>query len=114
MAQLAFDAAASRALEANYQTADLVAQRARVLDLLAPRPGERILDIGAGPGLLALELARLVGPGGEVAALDLSPDMLALARPRLEPHPQARCVEGDATSLAFADAAFDAAVSTQV
>lgn len=114
MTQVAFDAAMARSLEATYLTPDLVAQRARVLELLAPRPSERILDIGVGPGLLALDLARLVGPGGEVVGLDSSPDMLAMARARLQGLPQARCVEGDAAVLDLPEGGFDAAVSTQV
>ena len=59
-------------------------------------------------------LARLVGEGGKVVGLDASADMLAMAQARLSPFPQADCLVGDATGLDFPDAAFDAAVSTQV
>lgn len=114
MTQITFDAQAAKSLLVTYQTPDLVAQRARVLELIAPRPGERVLDVGVGPGLLAYDLARLVGPKGRVTGLDLSPDMIALARERLAEFPQARCVEGDAEALDLPDAGFDAAVSTQV
>jgi ubiquinone/menaquinone biosynthesis C-methylase UbiE len=112
--QIIFDGATARSLERTYQTADLVAQRARVLQLLAPGAGERILDIGVGPGLLALELARAVGPEGEVVGIDVSADMLAMASARLQGLGHARCVEGGAERLEFSDGAFDAAVSTQV
>ena len=114
MAQMTFDAATSRGLEETYRTPDLVGQRARVLDLLAPAPGERIVDIGVGPGLLAYDLARLVGADGQVVGVDLSPDMLAIARGRLADLPQASCLEADAVDLGGADGRFDAAVSTQV
>lgn len=114
MTQVTFDAAMAQSLERTYQTPDLVAQRARVMALLAPAAGERVLDIGVGPGLLALELARAVGPAGEVVGIDVSPDMLAMARARLEGLAQARCLEGDAVALDFPDGAFDGAVSTQV
>jgi SAM-dependent methyltransferase len=114
MTQVVFEGEAARALERTYQTPDLVMQRARVMQALGPRPGERVLDIGVGPGLLALEIAKAVGAGGEVVGIDVSADMLALARTRLDGQAQARCVEGDAASLGFADGAFDAAVSTQV
>lgn len=55
-----FDEAWSRKVEAIYTTSDVAAQRQAVLRLLAPREGERILDIGAGPGFLAQDLARAV------------------------------------------------------
>ena len=46
--------AASLRLEATYATSDLVAQRRAVLDALALRSGERVLDLGSGPGFLTL------------------------------------------------------------
>jgi len=54
------------------------------LDSLAVQPGERIVDIGCGPGTTAVELAQRVGPGGEVIALDISEAMLAAAKRRAE------------------------------
>jgi ubiquinone/menaquinone biosynthesis C-methylase UbiE len=109
-----FDDKAARAVEAMYLTPDVVAQRARVIEMLSPRPGERILDIGVGPGLLAHDLARMVGESGRLVGLDPAPAMLTMSRTRLAALPQAECVEGDATKLDFADGSFDAAVSTQV
>ncbi len=114
MTQISFDGAQARSLEATYQTDDLVRQRARTLELLAALAGERILDIGCGPGLLMLELAAAVGPAGEVVGIDVSADMLALAEARLDGLAQARVAQGEATALDFPDGAFDAAVSTQV
>ena len=38
------------------------------------KAGERVVDVGAGPGFAALDLARLVGPEGRVLGLELSPD----------------------------------------
>lgn len=49
---------------------------------LAPRPGERILDIGCGCGDTSFELARHVMPGGAVTGLDISAPMLDVARAR--------------------------------
>jgi 2-polyprenyl-3-methyl-5-hydroxy-6-metoxy-1,4-benzoquinol methylase len=46
--------------------------RATALELLAARPGQRLLDAGAGSGEVARQLAGLVSPGGSVVALDLS------------------------------------------
>ncbi|MBO6634556.1 MAG: hypothetical protein JJ937_08385 [Parvibaculum sp.] len=51
MSQLEFDDNAARTLEAMYLTPDVVGQRAKVIEMLAPAPGEHVLDIGAGPGL---------------------------------------------------------------
>lgn len=43
-------------------------------------PGQRVLDLGAGPGFCALDLARIVGPGGRVLALERSGAYVAAAR----------------------------------
>lgn len=48
-----------------------------LLDLLSPRPGERILDLGCGTGHLA---ARIAATGADVTGIDLSPEMVAQAR----------------------------------
>jgi SAM-dependent methyltransferase len=45
-------------------------------------PGQRVLDLGTGTGSVALRAAALVAPGGRVLALDISPEMLMLARQR--------------------------------
>jgi SAM-dependent methyltransferase len=60
----------------------LTAVRQRVLDLLAPRPGERLLDVGAGVGDDALELGRIVGDAGGVVGVDYSSTMLEEAARR--------------------------------
>lgn len=111
---LEFDDKAARAMEAMYLTPDVVGQRARVIDMLCPRPGEHILDIGVGPGLLAHDLALMVGDTGRLVGLDMAKPMLTMARTRLAAMPWAECVEGEATKLAFPDASFDAVVTTQV
>jgi SAM-dependent methyltransferase len=114
---LEFDEEASRAVERVYGTADVVEQRRAVIAALAPRPGERALDLGCGPGLLACELARAVGPGGHVLGLDASPSMLAMAARRACGGGAApvEVAEADiAGPLPVDDDAFDLAVSTQV
>jgi ubiquinone/menaquinone biosynthesis C-methylase UbiE len=40
------------------------------------RAGQRVLDLGCGPGLVTIELAQLVGPAGRVVALDRAPHLL--------------------------------------
>jgi len=112
-----FDQAVAQRLEAVYRTPEMVEQRRITIEALAPQPGERILDIGTGPGLLALELVPHVAPGGHVTGIDVSPDMLAIAEQHRRRSRHAELMtfrDGDATALPFPDASFDAAVSTQV
>lgn len=52
----------------------------RLVDLLAPRPGEWALDVGAGRGAATFRLADAVGASGRVVAVDLSPGMCGLLR----------------------------------
>jgi ubiquinone/menaquinone biosynthesis C-methylase UbiE len=114
---LEYDSAASARLEQAYLTADVGAQREAVRRVLAAAAGEWILDLGSGPGLLACELAAEVGRGGRVTAVDISAEMNLIASRRIEAAGlagQIDVVRGDARSLAFPDARFDAAVSTQV
>jgi SAM-dependent methyltransferase len=113
---LQFDAATARRVEAVYTTPDVVAQRREVLRILALRPGETVVDIGAGPGFLAAEMAAALGSHGHVHAIDPSESMLALARTR-ETEPGAAPVEvspGSANALPLPDASVDVAVATQV
>jgi SAM-dependent methyltransferase len=57
---------------------------APAMDLLAVRPGERIGDVGCGPGTTAIELSRRVAPDGRVIAVDVAPAMIDAARRRAE------------------------------
>jgi arsenite methyltransferase len=110
----AFDQKVSQRVERLYQTPDIVEQRRASRALLQLAPGEHVLDIGCGPGLLVQEMAREVGAQGSVAGIDVSGDMLALAQARCASIPNASVREASATSLPFADASFDAVASTQV
>jgi SAM-dependent methyltransferase len=78
------------------------------MDALAPRAGERLIDVGCGCGQTTLELARRVGPGGEVLGLDISQPMLAVARGRAATAgaKHVRFVEGDAQIHALEPGAF--------
>jgi arsenite methyltransferase len=113
---LKFDDRASSRIEAQYATPDLVRQRTVVRASLDLQPGEDVLDIGSGPGLLAAEMAAEVGPGGSVHGIDPSESMLAIGRRRERGASSAtvKLTAGAACKLAFADHSFDAAVATQV
>lgn len=56
----------------------------RLIQRLDLAPGMSVLDAGCGPGRLTIPLARAVGPGGEVVALDGQREMLEKLRKRLE------------------------------
>ena len=62
MSMLQFDEEAARHIQRVYSTPDVVQQRAEVLAFLAAQPGERVLDVGSGPGFLVASLADAVGP----------------------------------------------------
>jgi arsenite methyltransferase len=111
---LQFDDESSRRLVAAYLTPDVVGQRRSVRSLLELRPGERVLDVGVGPGFLAAEMAGEVGEvgaGGMVAGIDVSESMLALAKGR---DAALDLRAGSVGSIPYPDASFDVAVSTQV
>lgn len=55
---------------------------AQLMELSGVRPGHRILDVGTGLGEPALTVARAVGPTGSVVGIDVSPEMIKLARKR--------------------------------
>jgi arsenite methyltransferase len=114
MAGLEFDEAAARRVERTYATPDVVDQRVQVLELLAPQVGERVLDVGSGPGYLARSIGAAVGPTGAVHGLDPSAAMNALARARCGGCPWITIDDGDALAMPYPDGSFDAAVSTQV
>lgn len=109
-----FDAAAAKWLERTYVTPDVVEQRVRVLQALDLKVGESVLDIGVGPGLLAFDMASLVGPSGRARGIDISEAMLAMSRRRCEGLDHCELERGEATELPFDDSEFDAVVSTQV
>lgn len=71
---------------------------------IAPRPGQRILDLAAGTGASSVAIAR---SGAEVVAGDFSPGMIAEGRRRHGHVPNVTFVEADAMALPFADDEFD-------
>jgi hypothetical protein len=60
---------------------------AQVVALADPRPGERVLDVACGTGVVARLVAQRVGPTGKVVGLDLNPGMLTVAASRAANQP---------------------------
>jgi len=112
-----FDAQAAAGLERAYAAPEIAEQRARTRAALGARPGEHGLDVGCGPGFLAVELAREVGASGRIMGIDASADMLAAARTRVAREGLAdriRLAHVDAASLPFRAGAFDFVTAVQV
>jgi SAM-dependent methyltransferase len=55
----------------------------RTLDRVGIRPGERVLELGPGPGAFTVEAARRVGPEGRLIAVDIQPEMIARVEARV-------------------------------
>jgi arsenite methyltransferase len=114
MSQLAFDEQTGRRLEAIYNTRDVLRRRRLVHEALGAARGDRVLDVGCGPGFFVSELLDRVGPEGAVVGVDGSPEMLAAAARRCEGHANVAFHEADATALPVADGAFDRVLCVQV
>jgi len=79
-------------------------------------PGERVLDLGSGAGTDSLIAAQMVGAGGVVTGIDMTPEMLTRARAAAAEMGAANVefVEAEAERLPFADAGFDVVISNGV
>jgi ubiquinone/menaquinone biosynthesis C-methylase UbiE len=81
---------------------------AQLVQRVKPEPGERVLDVACGTGIVARTVAPMVAPGGTVEGLDLSPEMLAVARTTANGTGlQIRWHEGAAEKLPFPEESFD-------
>jgi len=99
---------AARAYEALMVPALFGQWSSRIVAAAGISPGQRVLDVGCGTGILAREAASRAGPTGFVAGLDPNPGMLEVAR-HIAPVVQWR--QGVAESLPFPEQSFDAVVS---
>jgi len=90
--------------------------RADVVEVLAPKPGEAIIEIGPGPGYHSLAVARELEPGGTLHAFDVQQDMLdaLMERASREGVANVEPRQGDARELPYDDASIDGALLVTV
>jgi ubiquinone/menaquinone biosynthesis C-methylase UbiE len=105
---------AAEAYERNMVRGVFAAWAKFLVGAAAIEPGETILDIACGTGIVARHAAASTGPGGAVTGLEMNPAMLDVAR-RLSPAGGATMswVEADATDMPLPDDAFDVALCQQ-
>jgi SAM-dependent methyltransferase len=84
-----------------------------LVDYARPEESMRVLDLASGTGEPAISLAARVGEQGHITALDLSADLLAIAKKRAESRglKNFTTLQADAHSLPFPDNSFDLATS---
>jgi ubiquinone/menaquinone biosynthesis C-methylase UbiE len=87
--------------------------RRRTVERAGVRPGERVLDVGCGPGVLTLLAKERVGQAGEAHGIDPSPEMIALAQTKAaKTGLAARFQIGAVQELPFPDGRFDVVLSS--
>lgn len=93
-----------------------IISRSRLRTVLAPQPGERVLEIGPGTGYYTLDIAEWVGPDGRVEIFDLQREFLDHVMRRAGERGLANLTptQGDATALPYEDDSIDAVVLTAV
>jgi SAM-dependent methyltransferase len=87
------------------------AATAALLDRLAVQPGDRVLELAAGPGTLGARWSQLVGPGGSIVLSDIAPGMVDVARRRNRGLPNVSVEVLDAAAIDRPDTSFDVVAS---
>ena len=86
----------------------------RFVNLISPRPGQKILDLGGGTGDIAFRIQDLAHRQAEVVVCDINPGMLEVGQKRAQDKGYVEglsWVEADATTLPFESQSFDTVVS---
>ncbi|MCG6137517.1 MAG: class I SAM-dependent methyltransferase [Nostoc sp. LLA-1] len=81
----------------------------RLLEIAQPQPGQEILDVATGTGLVAIPAAQIVGSSGRVVGVDISKGMLEQAQRKITTLglTNVELIEADADYLDFNDSSFD-------
>lgn len=92
---------------------DMVAQRKRMHAALGLKPGERVLEVGCGNGIMAREMADSVAPTGTVVGADISAAMVTMARDLCDAPANVEFIKADVADLPFVDGSFDVVTVAQ-
>jgi SAM-dependent methyltransferase len=114
MAKLEFDDEGSRLVEEFNASAGAIARRARIQKALTLKPGNRVLDVGSGPGHQVFDMSLTVGATGRIDGVDPAESALEIGRRRCSELSNTSFRAGEASNLPFDDATFDAVMSSQV
>ncbi len=109
MAKLEFDDEGSRLVEEFNASAGATARKA-----LALKRGDRVLDVGSGPGHQAFDMSSVVGATGRIDGVDSAESAVETSRRRCSELGNVSFQFGEASKLPFDDATFDAVMSSQV
>ncbi len=107
----------STRLELRGHAEDETEAREEYLGLLGLAPGENVLDVGCGSGVVTRAIAQGVAPGGRAFGIDPSPALLTVAREHADAAGLGGSIElreGDCRALPFSDASFDAVIAATV
>jgi ubiquinone/menaquinone biosynthesis C-methylase UbiE len=101
------------AWDANIDDVDEVsaAATAAMLEAVAPRPGDRVLELAAGPGVLGATWSMLVGQSGSVVISDIAPAMVEVARRRNTGLANVKAAAIDASAIGWPDNSFEVVAS---
>lgn len=92
-------------------------EKEHTYELMHLRTGDQVLDVGCGPGIDTVAMARMVGPTGQVTGVDYDPEMIAAANREAEKAGVRAWVthqQADATDLPFDSNKFDACRSERL
>ncbi len=104
-------------LEARARAQDQQQVNSALIEILAPAPGDRLLEAGCGSGVLCRLMTPGVVPGGRITGADISPGLVRIAQASAQGAKQAERIQwcsGKAEALPFVDASFDGALAARL